>query len=74
VPLRVNGARWPVWILPVLPLLNREFGTLAPSIYLRVGGRIEIAPRVEGLWVQRVHVGAGRPDTPADTEAIVIRL
>jgi len=74
VPLRVNGASWPVWILPAVPLLNREFGTLAPSIYLRVGARAEIAPRVEIPWVQRVHVGAGRPDTPADTEAIVIQL
>jgi hypothetical protein len=74
VPLRVNGARWPVWILPALTLLNREFGTLAPSIYLRVGARSEIAPRTEAPWVQRVHVGAGRPDTPADTESIVIRL
>jgi hypothetical protein len=74
VPLHVNGASWPVWIVPALPLLNREFGTLAPSIYLRVGARAEIALRVEIPWVQRVHVGAGRPDTPADTEAIVIQL
>jgi hypothetical protein len=74
VPLRVNGANWPVWIVPAVPLLNREFGTLAPSIYFRVGARAEIAPRVEIPWVQRVHVGAGRPDTPADTEAIVIQL
>jgi hypothetical protein len=73
-PLRVNGTLWPVWIMPALPLLNREFGTLAPSIYVRIGARAEIAPRVETPWVQRVHVGAARPDTPADTEEIVIRL
>jgi hypothetical protein len=74
VPLHVNGARWPVWIVPALPLLNREFGTLAPSTYLRVGARAEIAPRVEIPWVQRVHVGAGRPDAPAEAEGIVLQL
>jgi hypothetical protein len=74
VPLRVNGALWPVWTMAALPLLNREFGTLAPATYVRIGARAEIAPRVEAPWVQRLHVGAGRPDAPADTEAIVIRL
>ncbi|MGH2933874.1 MAG: hypothetical protein ACRDL2_05085 [Gaiellaceae bacterium] len=74
VPLRVNGALWPVAIQPTLPLLNREFGTLAPSIYVRVSARSEIAARVETPWVQHVHVGAGRPDAPAETEAIEITL
>jgi hypothetical protein len=74
VPLRVNGASWPVSIQPTLPLLNREFGTLAPSIYVRVSARSEIAARVETPWVQHVHVGAGRPDAPAETEAIEITL
>lgn len=73
-PLRVNGAFWPVWIVATVPLLNREFGTLAPSIYVRVGARADVAPRVEIPWVQRLHIGAGRPDTPADTEGIVLQL
>lgn len=74
VPLRVNGALWHVAIQPTLPLLNREFGTLAPSIYVRISARSEIAARVETPWVQHVHVGAGRPDAPAETEAIEITL
>jgi hypothetical protein len=74
VPLRVNGASWPVSIQSTLPLLNREYGTLAPSIYVRISARSEIAARVETPWVQHVHVGAGRPDSPADTEAIEITL
>jgi hypothetical protein len=74
VPLRVNGASWPVAIQPTLPLLNREFGTLAPSIYVRISARSEIAARVETPWVQHVHVGAGRPDAPAETEAIEFTL
>jgi hypothetical protein len=73
-PLRVNGASWPVSIQPTLPLLNREFGTLAPSIYVRVSARNEVAPRVEIPWVQHVRVGAGRPDAPSETEAIEITL
>jgi hypothetical protein len=73
-PLRVNGALWPVWVVPAIPLLNREFGTLAPSIYLRVGARAELGARTEIPWVQRLHVGAGRPDAPAETEGIVLQL
>ncbi len=73
-PLRVNGALWPVWVVPAVPLLNREFGTLAPSIYMRVGARAEIGTRTEIPWVQRLHVGAGRPDAPAETEGIVLQL
>jgi hypothetical protein len=73
-PLRVNGALWPVWVVPAIPLLNREFGTLAPSIYMRVGARAEIGTRTEIPWVQRLHVGAGRPDAPAETEGIVLQL
>lgn len=74
VPVYVNGTPWPLWVMPALPLLNRAFGTLAPSLYIRIGARAEIAPRTEAPWIRSMHIGAGRPDAPADTEAIVIEL
>lgn len=73
VPLRVNGASWPVWILPDVPLLQPGLGAVAP-MYVRIGGRSETTPRIEVPWVQQLHVGAARPDRPSDSEGIVLQL
>jgi hypothetical protein len=79
IGLRINGAHAPVQIQPPTDLLNRHLGTLAP-LYVRIGTRLEIAPRTEAPWVVRTDVQAGRMDngaispTPLDNEGIVVNL
>jgi hypothetical protein len=73
IPLRVNGAEWPVSVQPSPALTERSFGVIAP-ITVRVGARLETGARTEVPWVRRVQVGAARPDTPTDSEGIVIQL
>jgi hypothetical protein len=69
----VNGAAWPVDVLAPVPLAERTFGVLAP-LAISVRARLDAAPRTEVPWPRRLDVGAARPDTPADTEAIVVQL
>jgi hypothetical protein len=71
--LWINGAAAPVWMLPPPALLERKPGLLAP-LYVRVGSRMEVAPRQEQAWVRQTDVRTGRIDGPADEEGIVTRL
>ena len=79
IGLRINGAHAPVEIQPPTDLLNRHLGTLAP-LYVRIGTRLETAPRTEVPWVVRTDVQAGRMEhgvvspSPLDQEGIVINL
>lgn len=72
LPLRVNGYPSPVWVLQSPPP-GREMGLLAP-VYVRIGTRMEIAPRQESPWVRQVEVGAAQADAPPDQEKVVITL
>lgn len=73
VALRINGVPSPVAILPPPPVEDREVGLLAP-IYLRIGTRMETAPRVEQPWVRRAEARSAPKDAPLDQEGIVIQL
>lgn len=73
VPLRINGVQSPVAILPPPALEERKLGTLA-SLYVRVGTRMEVAPRQERPSVRQAEVRAGRTDAPSDLEGVVIQL
>lgn len=74
--LRINGVPSPVAILhaPVLDNLDgRDLVGLSPT-YVRIGTRLETAPRAEVPWVQQAEARAARMDAPLDQEGIVIRL
>jgi hypothetical protein len=73
LPLRVNGSPCPVWILAPPLLDDRAPGELAP-MYLRVGTRREVAPRVEGTWVQRIEIESAPVEARADVEELVVDL
>lgn len=76
VPLRINGAPAPVWVLPAPPLVDRvstELG-LPTGLYVRIGTRLEVAPRREETFVRQATVESGRIDAPQDREGIVIAL
>ena len=73
LPLRINGYPSPVWILQAPPPLARELGLLAP-VYVRIGTRLETAPRQESPWVRQLEVGAAQAGTPPDEEKVVITL
>jgi hypothetical protein len=73
VALRVNGSPYPVWILPPPPLDSRGPGELAP-VYLRVGTRQEVSPRVEQTWVRRLEIESAHADARTDTEELVVDL
>jgi len=71
--LRINGEVAPVWTLAPPALLVRRVGLSAP-VYLRIGARMETAPRRETPWVRRADVRTGPGDAPTDQEGIVIVL
>lgn len=75
-PLRLNGAPAPIWIVPAPPLGDRV-GTelsLSAAVYVRIGTRLEVAPRREETFVRQATVEGGRIDAPLDREGIVIAL
>jgi hypothetical protein len=47
---------------------------LRPSIYVRIGTRMEIAPRQELPWVRQATVATAPFDAPLDREGIVLEL
>jgi hypothetical protein len=71
--LRVNGYPAPVFMVAPPELQRRQLGELAP-IYLRIGTRMESAPRQEQTWVQRTELWAAPPDTPLDREVVTLEL
>jgi len=71
--LRINGAPAPLVTLEPPVLENRWLGQLAP-VYVRIGTRLETAPRREQPWVRRSEVQAGPLDAPEDQEGIVLEL
>lgn len=71
--LLINGEVAPVWILPPPYSLERRFAMVAP-IYLRIGTRMEIAPRRETPWVKYADILTGSSDAHKDQEGIVIIL
>ncbi len=71
--LRVNGYPSTVWILPPPILRDRAIGRPA-SMYVRVGTRMEIAPRQERTWVRQLEAAAGRIDAPPDNEGTTIEF
>ena len=73
IPLRINGVASPVSILPPPAIEDREVGVLAP-VYVRIGTRMETAPRVEQPWVRRAEARSSPKDAPLDQEGIVIQL
>jgi hypothetical protein len=79
VGVRINGVQAPAQIQPPTDLLNRHLGTLSP-LYVRIGTRLETAPRTESPWVVRTDVEAGLiqngvvSQSPVDQEGIVINL
>lgn len=73
IPLRINGVASPVAILPPPPVDDANPRTLA-SIYVRIGTRMETAPRVEQPWVRQAEARSAQTNSPMDQEGIVIRL
>lgn len=71
--LRINGVPAPVWTLTAPELIKRKLGLLAP-VYVRIGTRLETAPRLEQPWAQRTEVTAAPLDAPLDQEGIVIEI
>jgi hypothetical protein len=75
IALVINGELSPVWTLPPQAAImdRREFGILAP-VYVRVGTRMETAPRHEQPWVRHADIEAARLDAPQDQEGLVIEI
>jgi hypothetical protein len=71
--LRVNGSYAPVSLLDPPQLRRRTTGQAGP-VYVRIGTRLEVAPRSEQVWVQQLEVGSARIDAPLDFEQIVLEL
>jgi hypothetical protein len=71
--LRVNGSFAPVSLLEPPHLRHRTTGQDGP-VYVRIGTRLEVAPRREQVWVEHVDVAAARIDAPLDLEGIVLEL
>lgn len=72
-PLRINGTPSPVGMLPPPALIERRLGELAP-VYVRIGTRMEIAPRREQTWVRRAVIEAAPIDARLDREEIELEL
>lgn len=72
-PLRVNGVPCPMWVLAPPLLDDRAPGEPAP-MYLRIGTRLEVAPRAEQTWVRRLEIESAPADARADTEELVVDL
>jgi hypothetical protein len=43
-------------------------------VYLRVGTRQEVSPRVEQTWVRRLEIESAHADARTDTEELVVDL
>jgi hypothetical protein len=71
VGLRVNGSVCPVSFLPPITPHERRLVELAP-IYVRIGSRLDTAPRQERPWVRRAVVAAGPLDAPGDADGLVV--
>jgi hypothetical protein len=71
--LSVDGATAPVWMLATPPLTGVELADLAP-VYVRIGTRMQVAPRGEEVWVRRARVETGPVGAPQDREGIVVEL
>ena len=50
-----------------------ELIDLAP-VYVRIGTRMQVAPRRGEVWVRRAQVEAGPVGAPQDREGIVVEL
>lgn len=62
--LRVNGALCPVQIVPA------PAGAAQAAVYLRIGTRLEVAPRTEQPPVERLRVAAAPQDAPDELEVV----
>jgi hypothetical protein len=71
--LRINGVPSPLAMEPAPALFGRAEGTLGP-VYVRIGTRMEVAPRQVLPWVSTVDLGVAPPDSPADREDIRLVL
>ena len=71
IGLTVNGSVCPVCFLPPLTPQERRLVELAP-LYLRIGSRLETAPRRERPWVRHAEVVAGTLDAPGDADRVVM--
>jgi hypothetical protein len=69
VGLRVNGSVCPVSFLPPITPPERR---LVEPIYLRIGSRLDTAPRRERPWVRHAVVAAGPLDAPGDADGLVV--
>lgn len=75
VGLRINGVPSPVLFLPPpTPTLDeRRLGLLAP-VFVRIGTRLETAPRQELPGVQQAVIETAPIDAPLDQEGITLKL
>jgi hypothetical protein len=71
VALRIAGVECPVWIMPAPPLYARATETLGP-VFIRVGTRMDVAPRQRVPWISRADLQVGQPD-PIDAEVVIVR-
>jgi hypothetical protein len=71
--LRINGVPSPIAMESAPTLFGRAEGTLGP-VYVRIGTRMEVAPRQVLPWVSTVDLGVAPPDSPVDREDIRLAL